>query len=108
MMKRFDFEAQQIWDWGTKVTETGVGTIAVGYKGPENAQGEYPEYWAFKTGYRLDHTTLNDPASLVTLRSYTGTPPQMHDPNDSAGFKVYAATQISGTLDFFKLKGSAY
>jgi hypothetical protein len=105
---RFDFAAQQVWQGVLTFTQVGVGTIAVGYRSPENASGVFLEFWALKSGTRLSSETVNEPTSLVSLRTGTTHPSEMSGPSDASGFKTFAATQIPGTLDFFKHEGRSF
>ncbi len=107
-MKNSYFEAQQVWQGVLTFTEVGVGTLAVCYRSPDGADGKFKEFWALKTGRRLSEETLNSPMSLVSVRTMTGYPTQMTSASDSAGFRTFAATQISGALDFFKHDGVEY
>jgi hypothetical protein len=103
------FEAQQVWQGVLTFTEVGIGgTLAVAYRSPDSASGRFTEFWAMKSGFRLSPQAVGVPGALVSLRTGTTHPSQMSGPTDGAGFKVFAATQISGTLDFFRHEGEGY
>jgi hypothetical protein len=107
-MKAFPFEAQELWQGGLGFVEVGVGLTGVAYRSPTNAAGEFIEFWAWQSGRRLSSQTINAATVGVATRLGDSYPSPMTGPNDGAGFKTWAATQLSGTIEYFRHDGKSF